>query len=362
MTEHTNHNVTLLTHEQICDDKALQVIKSYGKKVGMSDLAVLIGGAVSSSNATTSDGQRSARVWSASSYDDGGVCAVNEDGDRNFSSPLRRDGGARPALPSSVASSIGLSEAKPSRKISGVDVVEYGEYPQTIADENITRELEQAFSRNQLQKTGKTYNFDSEKRDAYDKPFKAKENAEYQHKGKKYIRVEANPYEYDNDHSVLSNGKNPKTGEVYWVEVQPIEWLRDPSGICVARQALFARVQFDRKKKYDGNFENTDMARYLNQYFWKEMQPSRAVEAPAPAIRKAVIAGAGTVGDEAVAATTLQATIHPDGAPASEVNASIYVDRFVPSHIVPKKNNILELGHRADGAFKPVTLDHGSGR
>jgi hypothetical protein len=176
-----------------------------------------------------------------------------------------------------VASSIRLSEAKPSRKISGVDVVEYGEYPQTIAEETITRELEQAFSKNQLQKTGKTYNFDSEKRDAYDKPFNAKEYAEYQHKGKKYIRVEAKPYDYDNDHSVLSNGKKPQTGEVYWVEVQPIEWLRDPSGICVARQALFAGVQFDRKKKYDGNFENTDMKKYLQNYFAKEMEAGRNV-------------------------------------------------------------------------------------
>ena len=274
-------DITLLKEEQIWGDKALQVMKSYGTKVGMSDLAVLIGGAVSSSNTTTSDGQRTSFVWSASSYEDGSVRAVDSNGDRIYYYPSLRYCGARPALPSSVASSIRLSEAKPSKKISGVDVVEYGEYPQTIADDNITRELEQAFSKNQLQKTGKTYNFDSEKRDAYDKPFNAKEHAEYQHKGKKYIRVEAKPYDYDNDHSVLSNGKKPQTGEVYWVEVQPIEWLRDPSGICVARQALFAGVQFDRKKKYDGNFENTDMKKYLQNYFAKEMEAGRNVSVPA---------------------------------------------------------------------------------
>jgi len=274
-------DITLLKEEQIWGDKALQAIKSYGTKVGMSDLAVLLGGAVSSSNTTTSDGQRSAYVWSASSDANGDVRAVYNSGDRDCSNPDKRNLGARPALPSSVASSIRLSEAKPSQKISGVDVVEYGEYPQTIAEENITRELEQAFSRNQLQKTGKTYNFDSEKRDAYDKPFNAKEHAEYQHKGKKYIRVEAKPYDYDNDHSVLSNGKTPQTGEVYWVEVQPIEWLRDPSGICVARQALFAGVQFDRNKRYDGKFENTDMKKYLQNHFAKEMEAGRNVSVPA---------------------------------------------------------------------------------
>src|SRR5262249_13036567 len=121
------------------------------------------------------------------------------DGGRYDCNPVHRVLGARPALPSSVASSIRLSEAKPLKKISGVDVVEYGEYPQTIADETVTRELEQAFSKTQLQKTGKTYTFDGEKRDAYDNPFSAKEHIEYQHKGKKYIRVEAKPY--GGDHS-----------------------------------------------------------------------------------------------------------------------------------------------------------------
>ena len=273
-------DITLLKEEQIWGDKALQALKSYGTKTGLSDLAIVLGGAIGGSS-KTSDNQLSGYVWSASSDGGGYVRGVHDVGDRDGWYPDRRLVAARPALPSSVASSIRLSEAKPSKKISGVDVVEYGEYPQTIAEENITRELEQAFSRNQLQKTGKTYNFDSEKRDAYDKPFNAKEHAEYQHKGKKYIRVEAKPYDYDNDHSVLSNGKTPKAGEVYWVEVQPIEWLRDPSGICVARQALFAGVQFDINKRYDGNFANTDMKKYLQNHFAKEMEAGRNVSVPA---------------------------------------------------------------------------------
>ncbi len=288
---------TLLTDKEIWGDKhgdgQLQVMKNYGTKTGMSDLAVLLGGAVSKSNATTSDGQRSAYVWSASSDGDGDVRNFRDVGDRDICNPRKRLVGARPALPSSVASSIRLSDSSPEALAKGEairgepirdangqviwnDVILFGEYPQKIADKKITRELEQAFSRNQLQKTGKTYTFDSEKRDAYDKPFSAKEHAEYQHKGNRYIRVEAKPC--GDDYSVLSNGKKPQTGEVYWVEVQPIEWLRDPSGICVARQALFAGVQFDRNKRYDGKFENTDMYRYLNTHFAKDIIPSRSLE------------------------------------------------------------------------------------
>ena len=272
-----NMETTFLTEDQIWGDKALQVIKSYGTKTGMSDLAVVLGGIMGSSS-KTSDNQRSGDLWSASSVDNALVRSVHYDGGRDHYYPYKRLAGARPALPSSVASSIKPSEARLTRKIGDVQVVEFGEYPQTIASESVTRELEQAFSRGQLQTTGKKYTFDGEALDAYDKPFKAKEYAEYQHSGKRYIRVEAKPY--DND-SVLSTGRKPQAGEACWIEVQPIEWLKDPSGVMVARQALFSGVQFDRNQRYDGNFANTDMKKYLANYFSKEMAAGRNISAPA---------------------------------------------------------------------------------
>jgi hypothetical protein len=270
--------VTFLTEQQIWGDYRgngqLQVMRDYGTKTGMSDLVIVLGGLMGSNQ--TSDGQRSTYVWTASS-DNGYVRTVMCYGNRDHFYPLIRRLGARPALPSSVASSIGLSEAKPSRKISGVQVVEYGEYPQTIAPEDTNRALEQAFSRGQLQTTGKKYTFDGEKYDACYKPFKPEEYAEYQHNGKRYIRVEAQPIDSD---SVLSNGHTPAAGEPCWIEVQPIEWLKDPSGVMVARQALFSGVQFDSKQEYDGNFAQTDMKQYLDRYFSKEMAAGRNVNTP----------------------------------------------------------------------------------
>ncbi len=221
----------------------------------------------------------------------GNVRAVSHHGDRDGDNPGKRYLGARPALPSSVASSIRLSEAKPSQKISGVDVVEYGEYPQTIATEEVSEKLEKALTTRKLQATGKKYTFDGEEYDAYDTPFSAKEYIEYQHNGKKYIRVEAKPYDED---SVLSNGHTPEAGEACWIEVKPIEWLRDPSGICVARQALFAGVQFDKNESYDGDFAKTDMKQYMDRYFSKEMAADRSVNVPPAAIgpnTAAVISG-----------------------------------------------------------------------
>lgn len=270
---------TFLKEEQIWGDVALGVMKSYGTKTGFSDLAIVLGGLMGRNE--TSDGQRTGYVWSASSYGFGNVRTVNSNGDSYNNEPSIRNDGARPALPPSVTSKIQPSEARLTRKIGEVQIVEYGEYPKTIASEDINKDLEQAFSNGKLQTTDKKYTFDGEKYDSYDKPFKAKEYSEYQYNGKRYIRVEAQPR--DND-SVLSNGNVPEMGKICWIEVQPIEWLQDKSGVWVARQVLFSGVQFDQKKNYDGDFDKTDMKQYLDRYFSKEMQVGRNVDTHAPAI------------------------------------------------------------------------------
>ena len=273
-------DITFLEVEQIWgDDRGqgqLQVMKDYGTNTGMSDLAIVLGGFVGGNR--TSDGQRTGCVWSASSTDDGYVRAVSIDGDRFLNEQYDRNLGARPALPSSITSTIQPNAAKPTRTIGTVPVVEYGEYPQTIVDRDVSEVLERAFSRNQLGTTGKTYMFDGEKSDAYDKSFKAEPYAEYRHQDTRYIRVEAQPYDHD---SVLSNGRLVKNGEICWIEVQPIEWLKDPSGVWTTRQALFSGIPFDRNNVYDGNFEKTDMKRYLDTHFAKEMLATRQVETPA---------------------------------------------------------------------------------
>jgi len=43
------------------------------------------------------------------------------------------------------------------------------------------------------------------------------------------------------------------------VKVDPVEWIKDKTGVWVAKQALLAGMQFDHQKKYDGNFEKTDI-------------------------------------------------------------------------------------------------------
>ena len=156
-----------------------------------------------------------------------------------------------------------------------VQICEYGAYPQTVAPKSVSQELEAQYQKNALKTTGKTYTFDSAELDAYSTGFTPRNCAEYSFAGKKYVRIEGKPYDSD---SILSDGTSVQKGQAYWFEVQPIEWLMDPKGTWVARQALFAGIQFDTNSGYDGNFANTAMYNYLQTHFAKEMEAQRQFE------------------------------------------------------------------------------------
>lgn len=135
-------------------------------------------------------------------------------------------------------------------------------------------ELDRQHGRNGslLHKTGKKYTFDSCKYDEYDKAFKAVQYDEFELNNKRYIRVPAKPFDGD---SVFADGTKPIKDKYYWVEVKPIEWLKDKSGWWVAKEALFAGIRFNPSGKYDGKFNKTEMKKYLDTYFANEMQSSR---------------------------------------------------------------------------------------
>ena len=153
-----------------------------------------------------------------------------------------------------------------------VQICEYGAYPQTVAPKSVSQELEARYQKNALKTTGKTYTFDSAELDAYSTGFTPRNCAEYSFAGKKYVRIEGKPYDSD---SILSDGTSVQKGQAYWFEVQPIEWLMDPKGMWVSRQALFAGIQFDTKNEYNGNFANTTMYNYLQKHFAKEMEAQK---------------------------------------------------------------------------------------
>ena len=259
---------TFLKEEQIWDDGALDVMKRYGTKVAPTDLTVILGGYITGGGKRTSEDDLTCASWSASSTEMGNVRCVGCGGIKGWNDPYMRHISARPALPPSEASKISPSEA---RVLSGIRVAEYGQYPQTVADEHTSAKLERLHDSRSLRPTGKSYTFDSVDLRDYLTPFKATSYPEYEMDGKRYIRVPGRPV---NDDSKLSTGERVEEGKPYWVEVQPIEWLMDPSGTMVAKKCLFAGIPFVPKGKYDGDFKRTFMKQYLDTYFAKEMEPT----------------------------------------------------------------------------------------
>ena len=268
--------VTFLREEDIWGDNALEVIKAYGTAVGISDVAIALG-TMMGSGTKNSAGVASGVVWSASSFNYGFVRTVDFLSDLSSINPTSDQAAGCPALPFSATSLIRPDNAKTMRLANNktVQICEYGAYPQTVAPKSVSQELEAQYQKNALKTTGKNYTFDSVELDAYSTGFTPRNCEEYMFNGKRYVRIKGKPYDRN---SVMSDGTSVQKGQAYWFEVQPIEWLMDPKGTWVARQALFAGIQFDTDSNYDGNFANTAMYNYLQTHFAKEMEAQRQFE------------------------------------------------------------------------------------
>lgn len=269
---------TFLTEEQC---KKLEILEKRGTIAPITDFSILLGGYDRSDyyyNNSNSLEDRSGYYWTSSDDKDNDVRVVYCAGGIFRNKVSRRDGGARPVL---SYSSIRNISSNGVRGRDGILEVEYGEYPQKVASRRLQYELERAYNCNQssIRKTGKTYTTDSRKYDEYDKKFSAQIIEEYSFDdGKKYVRVKVNS-QYDGSGFKLSNGEIYKDGDYVWVEVQPIKWLIDEKGdIALSERLLFAGVQFKHESNYKGDFRTTDIKKFMDRYFSKDIIPSISKE------------------------------------------------------------------------------------
>ena len=278
---------TLLREEHMWgDDRFPEFTNDEARRIGNTDLAILLGGMVDSSH-KDKDGRRCGASWAASADDAEDVRIVRRSGDRDYDCPRSRGIAARPALPKSEIEKIVAA--------AGGDLGRnffYGEYPQVAVDEETTEYLNK-FS-DKLLPTGKSYTFDDVGID-YDTnnrtPFKAKQHQELAYdgnikalQGRKFIKVQAKKAD---DDSVLQNGDEIRDGREYWVEVTPVEWKRielprghahydEWNGGAYATTNLFAGIQFDQEKT-DFN-QDPFIKEYLEKVFAKEMLAGQELE------------------------------------------------------------------------------------
>ena len=268
------HDLTLLSEGQIWGNSSeprLEVIRKYGIKSAITDLCVLTGSYLCED---TIDEDRSLTgrtscFWTRSDDGDNDVRMVDENGIRSYIYRCKRSGTVRPALQSSVI----FSQISPNRVMgyNGIEEVEYGEYPQNAADSRMQNILESEYNRG-MNKTGRSYTFDSVKYDDYDTGFKPVTYEEYEYQGKKYIRIKANS-DFCGDKFMLSNGVKYRDGDYVWVEVSPVKWLiDDKTGILISKKGLVSGIRFhDKSTNYKGDFSKTEMKEYLDRYMSKEL-------------------------------------------------------------------------------------------
>ena len=266
---------TFLTENQcFYSREELDILKKRENIASITDFSILLGGdAIDNYYYNNSDSleDRLGYYWTRTGNSNNDVRIVKTTGNAGNCDARVRNVGARPVLPYSSIRNISLNKV---RGKDGVLEVEYGEYPQKAASKKLQDKLEKAYNYKQssIRKTGKTYTIDSIKYDKYDEKFREQIIEEYSFDdGKKYVRVKANSC-YDGSKFKLSNGKKYKDGDYVWVEVQPIKWLIDEkSDIALSKRILFAGVQFNHEINYKGNFRTTDIKKFMDRYFSKEI-------------------------------------------------------------------------------------------
>ena len=282
--------ITFLKVEDVWGESALQVIKAYGTQTGLTDCSVILGACVTHPHYRTIEADRAGIIYLVTQDGYGNVRSVNANGNLAiFPLNARHEtsahyaantshltnacyASARLVLPPEETSKIPPNEVEVREvKLKNGNIVKigtFGGYPQTIADASASKLLQANFEQGLLQTTDKTYTFYSISNDAL-KQIKCQE---YELNGKKYIRLEGMPYSVN---SILSNDNKVEKGEIYWVEVQPIEWLIDETGQWITKLGIFSGIPFDTKGNYDGNFEETVIKSYINDNFSEEMIPTQ---------------------------------------------------------------------------------------
>lgn len=276
---------TFLTAGQIVGSNQIDVIKKRGTKAAVTDFSILLGGRVGKDychiDSDDSLAGRTGYYWTKSDAGLWGDFAhkahtVNTYGYIEKSDVYIRDGGARPALPFSSIDRIPTNGGSGKRARDGVLEVEYGYYPQKAVSKDMQERLERAYRSGSISRTRNCYTTDSRKHNEYGEKFKAQRHEEYEYKGKRYVRVEANFI--SDGGSKLSNGESYSNGDQVWVEVEPIKWLvSERDKLMLAGKIIFAGVQFKHERNYHTeDFGETDIKKFIDDCWARDIEQVRS--------------------------------------------------------------------------------------
>lgn len=294
-----NNDFTFLSTEQIFGDAQLDILKKYGTKCAVTDFSIILGAYVGR-DTFTSEGRtmtnRTGGWWTKTTNEI--AYFVDDDGKRDWSKSSVRNIGGRPVLPYSSISSISSNKV---RGQNGILEVEYGEYPQTAVSQSLADHLERLYCSyfgDNLKYTGKSYTIDANRYLGSDIPFQAETYPEYEYFGEKYVRI-CYPKKIDTSMWVyppidkynyywkyrpihyyyLSNYRKFQAGGSYWVKVEPIKWMIDEkANIALSKKIIFSGIQFNKGSGHEWYFKKTDIKKFMDEYFSKDIIPSYSRE------------------------------------------------------------------------------------
>ena len=246
-----------LKEGQVFGKNKLKIFNDYSIEADSTDFTLLLGG--SNTNYVNGVAQNyNISLWWTQTFDDKGISCVKTDDVILKAIADGRSVGARPSFNYS--------------KVEEEKMFYYGEYPQTIVGSSFSSVLEEAYKNKKINTTGKTYTTDWVDISNYDESFVARVHNEYEYGGKKYIRFVSG---YTSNFQELSDGRKIIKNDVYWILVEPIKWIVDKdSGIAFSEKLLFSGIQFNNKRNCVTNFKDTDISKYMNKYFVKDIIPS----------------------------------------------------------------------------------------
>ena len=253
----------ILESKDVFGDKRLKVFNKYGTRCSLTDFAILTGAYVYQFNHTREGTELKNRTcsWWIKTFYLGDVFCVDGNGYRSVQEVYNNQYTLRP-----VTSFSSISKDMKNIRVNqlGVEIGEYGMYPNSLVDEKYSYKLEKIFQNGGINTTGKIYKTDTQ------------EYIEYKHHGNRFIRIVQEKHSYIKK---LNNGTELKKGNVYWLNVEPIEWLIDrESDKVFPLRGIVGDIKFDNNPHYYGSFENTNIKRFLDDEFIHEIIPTQIKE------------------------------------------------------------------------------------
>ena len=278
----SNYNLTLLSEGQVYGDgyeDQLDVIKKYGVRASITDLCVLTGGYFYNATDRNVGGDNSLKgrpggIWTKIIDNKSAARIVDVDGKPKTCQDFELQYSIRPIL--SLPYNFSQIVKKRVKGYNGTEEIEYGEYPQYVADPSTQVVLESMAFVIINNKTGRTYTLNSLKSGDYGIESKPITYDEYEYRGKKYVRVKANPTLYGFQYS---NGYKYDGYEYVWVEVSPVVWLiDDKTRTLISKRGLVSGISIKYVQEYLDKYMSKDLFQTTLLARTEDIAPSEKVQ------------------------------------------------------------------------------------